>query len=351
MEYLVFLESVSTLPCPLRKLPEAFGLTASKTWYQNYFTTEENLNTIGPIPDVSYYGVNEIGEEERREFLAWNESQKSEPIFDNRRVLETYYQDDVRVLRQACRVFRRELMQIENIDAFLMSITIASACNKVLRKGFLRPDTLGLIPTGGYTCNTNYSKKALMWLLHMEQIDGVKFVHGHKSRKYKVPELSLFILDVYCPETRKIYEFFGCHSHGHTCQPIHDVITMNGDTLAERYERTMSSLEHITRAGYLVKFQRECEFDDAGIVKQKTEQLAHPIVLQSALRSRDTLYGGRTEAICLHYKGRENETIKYFDVMSLYPYECMYMKFPVVHPIVHEGDECMDIEAWYEWAA
>jgi len=67
---------------------------------------------------------------------------------------------------------------------------------------------------------------------------------------------------------------------------------MNGDTLAERYERTMSSLEHITRAGYLVKFQRECEFDDAGIVKQKPELLARPLVLPSPLRTRDDLYGG-----------------------------------------------------------
>jgi len=37
------------------------------------------LNYVGPIPDVSYYGVKEMGNEERREFLAWYESQK-EPI-------------------------------------------------------------------------------------------------------------------------------------------------------------------------------------------------------------------------------------------------------------------------------
>jgi len=33
---------------------------------------------------------------------------------------------------------------------------------------------------------------------------------------------------------------------------------MNGDILPERYERTMSRLELITRAGYLVKVEREC---------------------------------------------------------------------------------------------
>ena len=32
VEHLVFLDIVSFLPCPLRKLREAFGLTASKSW-------------------------------------------------------------------------------------------------------------------------------------------------------------------------------------------------------------------------------------------------------------------------------------------------------------------------------
>jgi len=56
------LESVSLLQCPLRKLPDAFGFTASKMWYI-HFNTQENLNYIGPIPFVSYYSVNEMGEE------------------------------------------------------------------------------------------------------------------------------------------------------------------------------------------------------------------------------------------------------------------------------------------------
>ena len=84
-------------------------------------------------------------------------------------MLEKYCQDDVTVLRQACQIFRREFIEIRNIEVFLESFTIASACNKVLRKKFLKPNTIGLIPDGGYSCNNNYSKKALMWLLHMKQ--------------------------------------------------------------------------------------------------------------------------------------------------------------------------------------
>jgi hypothetical protein len=132
---MIFLDSISYLPLPLRKLPEAFGLPSSKSWYPHYFNTRENLDYIGPIPSTSYYGVSGMSDSERCEFLAWYEGQKGE-LFDNKRVLETYCQDDVTVLRQACQIFRRDFLAFGIIEVFLESITIASACNKVLRKQF-----------------------------------------------------------------------------------------------------------------------------------------------------------------------------------------------------------------------
>jgi len=47
----------------------------------------------------------------------------------------------------------------------------------------------------------------------------------------------------------------------------------------------------------------------------------------------------------LNYKIRERETIRYCDVISLYPYICKYFKFPVGYPVIHVGDTCHDIEA------
>jgi len=120
---------------------------------------------------------------------------------------EKILQDDVTVLRKTCRVFHGEFMHIGNIEIFLESITFASAFNKLLRKRFLLPDTIGLITTGGCTCNNNYSKKALMWLLHLQQMNGVKIMLCRNGREYRVPEFPRFSLDVYCPENRTIYEF------------------------------------------------------------------------------------------------------------------------------------------------
>ena len=86
------------------------------------------------------------------------------------------------------------------------SITVASACNKVLRKRFLKPGTIGLIPIGGYNCNNRYSKKALMWLLHMEETDGVQILHCCNGREYRLPKLPNFSVVGYCPKTNTIYE-------------------------------------------------------------------------------------------------------------------------------------------------
>jgi hypothetical protein len=105
---------------------------------------------MGSMPGIECFGANEMGESERREFLAWYAERKDD-VFYNRHVLEEYCQDDVTVLRESCQIFRRDFMEIGNIDVFLEAVTIDSAYNKVLRKRFLKPETIGLIHAGGYS--------------------------------------------------------------------------------------------------------------------------------------------------------------------------------------------------------
>jgi len=115
IHHIQFLGSVSYKPTPLRKLPEAFGLQASNSWFPDLFNMKANLDYVGPIPDIKYYGADEMSKGERREFMVWYNEQKVK-VFDNRRVLEQYCQDDVTVLRQVCRVFRREFLERGNIE-------------------------------------------------------------------------------------------------------------------------------------------------------------------------------------------------------------------------------------------
>jgi len=53
MEHMILLDCVSFHQCALRKLPDAFNLTVNKSWYPNYFNTEENLDSLCPIVDVT----------------------------------------------------------------------------------------------------------------------------------------------------------------------------------------------------------------------------------------------------------------------------------------------------------
>ena len=116
---------------------------------------------------------------------------------------------------------------------------------------------------------------------------------------------------------------------------------MIGETVADRYERTMTRIEQITCGGYEVRIQSECEFYEASI---RPELRTHSIVEKSPLKTRDALYGGRTEVMRLHHKEREDETVQYVDVLSLYPYISKYFKFPIGHPVIHVGDACRDKE-------
>jgi len=158
-----------------------------------------------------------------------------------------------------------------------------------------------------------------------------------KGREYRPPELPHYSVDGYCAETRTIYEFLGCYYHGCKYQPFRDVKTLaNGKTLAERYEQTLARIELLTRAGYTVKVQWECEFEGVA-----DDLRAHHIVRHAPLNTRDALRG-RTEAMRLHYKIKEGEETVQYCGMSLYPFICKYFKFPIGHPIIHVGDAYAD---------
>ena len=158
----------------------------------------------------------------------------------------------------------------------------------MLRKRYLKPNTIRLIPTGGYSCNVNQIKKALMLLVHREKMDGCRISHGRSGREFRLPELPTLIVDGYCNETNKVYEFNGCYWHGHTRLTFRDVANLNKDTLSERYEQTMARLERITQAGYQVEVEWECHFDSE-IMTHHPELKTQPVVQHGPLNTRDAL--------------------------------------------------------------
>jgi len=106
VENITWLDSLNYLAMPLRKLPEAFELTAVKSWCSHLFNTAEDMKYVGHAPDVSYYDFDQMHEPERKEFLSWYETTTKNEVFRNKRVLESYCQADVTMLRETCRTFQ-----------------------------------------------------------------------------------------------------------------------------------------------------------------------------------------------------------------------------------------------------
>ena len=114
------------------------------------------------------------------------------------------------VLRLACKTFLTLFKAIGNIEVFLESVSIASACNKVFRRNYIKPDTIGIIPRGGYTDGKVQSKQAMMWLAYVQITEGRRLRHGHNGKEYRLRELQRYSVDGYCEETKTVYEFMGC---------------------------------------------------------------------------------------------------------------------------------------------
>jgi len=121
------------------------------------------------------------------------------------------------------------------MEVLLEGITITCEWNYVLHEQFLKPDTLVLIPAGGYSDNVRCSKKALMWIVYKDKTDGCKILHGHKRRHYRLPELPHLSVEYFCAKTRTVYEFCGRYWHGDTCLPFRDVNIVVGYTISEGY--------------------------------------------------------------------------------------------------------------------
>jgi G:T-mismatch repair DNA endonuclease (very short patch repair protein) len=325
----------------LKAMPKAFDLPYKKGDYPILFNTAGNLDYIGPYPEPKYYGVDFMSCEERTRFFGWYDKQKHQ-IFNNKEELLAYCMPDVSVSRTAASSFRNLFLKLVKMDPFRQAITISSICNKVLRTTFLKPDTVGLIPRGGYRMADRQSIEAIQWLAYIVRTkhDLMCAANGREVRLAGLPNLKV---DGYSPSTNEVFEYLGCFWHGCRCLPYrHKSLGDNGDTLLGRYEETMARLQKIKDAGYNVVTIWGCEFrkmlrDTPGL---ENELRSHPYVQYAPLNIRDALYGGRTEATRMRYKVKQREEIHYLDICSLYPYITKRGEFPIGHPRVYVGEDC-----------
>jgi hypothetical protein len=146
-----FIDSLNFIQLPLSQFPKAFYIAGCKGYFPHYFNTIANENYVGGIPDVGFYGADLMKPREREVFLNWHREQRAAGyVFEMRREIIKYWRADVNILWQSCLKFLECFLNTNNVDPLLECITIASACNLVFRRNFLKPETIGIIPQNGY---------------------------------------------------------------------------------------------------------------------------------------------------------------------------------------------------------
>ena len=184
-----FIDSLSFFLCPLRKLPETFGIEeVKKGYFPHLFNRPENANYVGPIPHIETYGYSTMKEGDGKTFLQWYNENKN-IVFDFDKELIAYCESDVDVLAKSwlkfCRLFRDIQVGLgpsKNAEETFVDpnnkITIASLVQDIYRAYFMPENSIAVINE----CNQNTSVVENEYLLHME--DNV--LHTSLERQKKI---------------------------------------------------------------------------------------------------------------------------------------------------------------------
>ncbi|CAH0553368.1 unnamed protein product [Brassicogethes aeneus] len=355
----------------IRVLPDVIDNKRDEVEVSKYFiTTLANNRTLAGLDSLLSYGMRGFNDEDRVGIVFTNAEFPDKPLAISLRkksqINASVILDIMGMVLQSNSSFftnnqltaaidrielptgmgRISLKEATKIDPFQEATTIASVCNKVFRRNFLEPNTIGIIPTDGYRMKDKSSQIALKWLCWQESLfPGLK--HGGNSQEVRLKENLL--VDGFCAITNTVFEFDGCYYHGcEKCYPqqtssFRDSTNKN-EQMFFRRDKTQAKHKRILDAGYNLKSIWECEFRK--LLKTDEDVIAcvnnnYKKYSQQPLNPRDSFFGGRTNAVKLHHKISNigDEKIHYYDMCSLYPFINKYKKYPIGHPKIHIGNE------------
>ncbi|XP_058890904.1 uncharacterized protein LOC117407014 isoform X1 [Acipenser ruthenus] len=328
-----YIDSFNFLPMKLSALPAAMGFEAKKGYFPHFFNTVENQNYVGPFPEPIYYGVQQMMSKDRDDFYKWYDSIKM-GVFNFRDEMAFYCKNDVEILKEACIKFRTEVYAIGQIDPFQCT-TIASLCMAMYRSKFMPKDTIAIIPPDNYSeQQKSFSNASIQWLMYVAETENVFIQHALNYGELKIGP---FFLDGYAVINgkRTAFEFAGCFFHG--CPLCYDSADVNPlskvscGTMHHHFDEKIETLQKVY--GVEVRVIWEHEWNTL-----KKQPKVHEFLIRSdfpeRINPREALFGGRTNAITLHYVAQENERVEYFDFTSLYPFVNKTKVYPVDHPTV-----------------
>ena len=331
-----FLDSLSFLQMPLKSLPKTFGIPQlDKGQFPHLFNKPENwFKIMDRLPNIDFYQPNSKKPKERSELIEWYNQNKNN-IFDFDQEIKKYCEKDVEILMRAIMIFRDIWLANFKIDCFSRCITLPMAVMEVFKTNYLKPYSIAIIPRNGYDSRRKQSYIANAWLDYMQLNRDKKIL-----REYRIQS---FVTDGFIPETREVFEFYGCLYHGcrrcFSSKRYKQINPFSGKTVEEMYQNTLKREKQLIDSNFKLTKIWHCELNEMRKTSEKIDSFFknHLRNFNSRkftpnLEPRSAFYGGRVNASKLFHEIQNDEKIYYFDFTSLYPFVCKTKKFPIGHP-------------------
>lgn len=335
-----FLDSIAFITMPLRNFADTFDLPSGKGMFPYFMNTPENQTYIGRWPEKALFGHVEMKGKMLVEFDEWYEVNRNKE-FNLKNELIKYCDQDVMVLMKGVQAFQKLLIEITGLDPFTRNITLSSFVMTVFRACYLPGNTLAIPPVIGYEPKRQQSHIASVWLDYLESTENISI-----NREV---QLGQYYADGYHPESRRVYEFFGCYFHGcKKCFPTKRNVTMNnisGLSMSQLAEGTRKKIAFYKENKWDMTTIYECELKEQLNACPEMERFFKKTgkKFKKPINIRDCYYGGRVETIKFLREVQQGEVIKYFDINSLYPAMLKLKKFPKGHPqIIYNNFESLD---------
>ena len=274
-------------------------------------------------------------------------------MFSVHKLLVDYCTRDTQVLRLGMDAYLDIVYKRFGIHALEGSVTLSSLAFRIYRTFFM-PNNIYNVDSCDILANN--SKIQLEWLYYLktyldpekyelitvrEKLSQVNINCGGKS--YSVDGI------IRHKDTNKlvICELAGCHFHSHMLEPnVPCKLNRMGDT--GKYKSTLHRLKQIQKF-YDVHLVWECEWKKLRKTDSKIKAICGEFrehISRGLISPRQGLYGGRTELYRRFYRVQGNEQLKYYDIVSLYPWIQKSHNFPVNRYFTVYGRSLPDINGF-----
>ncbi|XP_048588358.1 uncharacterized protein LOC125572213 [Nematostella vectensis] len=203
--------TLNFLQMPLSKLPKAFGFdhVTQKGTFPHFFNTPEHQDYVGPMPDLSYYDLQGMKEDDARALRAWHQASVARgAVFYLQEDLASYFHLDVEVFKRAVLAFDELIMAAAGLHPF-------------------------------------------QWLKYIEHREGEGVFIQHAGNRGEVRLAGRIKVDGYAESTNTVYQYHGCFYHGcTTCFQPHTVNPLTNTTMQELRKHTFAVELRLKAHGY-----------------------------------------------------------------------------------------------------